>query len=87
MSEPFYDVKCVRGMAEDFQPVFEVYAIGPQFCGGEKRTIALVHGEVLGDISAEGHHLPKPVHDFLQWCSEQAILPAKPRTFPALEPK
>ena len=72
-------------MTEDFVPVNEVYLLGPQFCGGEKKLIALVGAESLRDADVEGVELPAPVRDFLKWCAEQAVVPVKPRYFGKLD--
>jgi len=45
-------------MTEDFVPVNEVYLLGPQFCGGEKKLIALVGAESLRDADVRGLSYP-----------------------------
>ena len=84
MSKPFYSLHVVQGMTEDFIPVNEVYLLGPQFCGGEKKVIALVNVEAGRDADAEGTVLPAPVREFLKWCEEQSVTPVKPRVFSKL---
>ena len=81
MSNPFSSLHVVQGMTEDFIPVNEVYLLGPQCCGGEMKVIALVDIEAGRDADGEGTVLPAPVREFLKWCEEQSVQPAKPRVF------
>jgi len=81
MSNPFYSAHCVvRDLSEGYEPRREVYLLGPQFCGGEKKVVAHVYSEVVADLidaQPDLSTVPEPVRAFLRWCEENVVVPKK----------
>ena len=75
--DKFYDIRCVARVNDQLVPIREIYAIGPQFCGGEKHIIATVYPEAVSDIQVDKgkDDIPDAVQQFLDWCEANVIIP------------
>jgi hypothetical protein len=81
MPDPFYTVRCVARVDDEFNTYREVYLIGPQFCGGEKHVIAKVFPEAEDAAGIDDPELlgglPDEVTSFLRWARENVICPVQ----------
>lgn len=73
MSQPFYNIVKNLVIDEDMVPYYEIYLLGPQFCGGEKFVVAKVYPEAIQDAISSGGPLgeqPHPLWGLLEWVNE-----------------
>jgi len=80
--KPFWSMVAKLGVDENFVPQWELYALGPQFCGGEKKMLARVYPEVLMDLRVEepDFNSPPEVEAFIEYlrtlqdsCKEETV--------------